>query len=228
MPVKKKKLKMLDSLNIQLIERRIGYTFKNKDLLVRAFTHPSFVNENKNAVDYQRLEYLGDSIIGFLCAEDTFLNSSSNEGKMTKARQDKVSKRPLASDMDALGVFAFVRCGKGFASSAGSKDKVKSDVIEALAAAIYLDSGRNMDAARKFYLQKIISLAPEKDYKSELNELPGEYKYATDSIGSQTEPQFFSKVMFGEKVCGEGYGKNVKAAEQNAAKDALSRLNRDK
>lgn len=145
---------MIDERKIRIIEQRIGYTFKDKNLLVRAFTHSSFVNENKDAVDYQRLEYLGDSIIGFLCAEDNYLNSSSSEGKMTDARKAKVSTPALASDMDALCIFDFIRTGKG-ASSIKNNDKLKADVVEALAAAIYLDSGRNMAAVRNFICVKL-------------------------------------------------------------------------
>ena len=218
---------MIDERKIRIIEQRIGYTFKDKNLLVRAFTHSSFVNENKDAVDYQRLEYLGDSIIGFLCAEENYLNSSFSEGKMTDARKAKVSTPALASDMDALGIFDFVRTGKG-ASSIKNNDKLKADVVEALAAAIYLDSGRNMTADREFYLCKIVSLSPQKDYKSELNELPGDYQYVTENTGSVAKPQFLSRVMLSGKLCGEGMGENAKSAEQNAAKNVLSRLNRDK
>lgn len=127
------------------VEKAIGYTFKNKELLAAALTHASYVNEH-GGKSYERLEFLGDSLVNFLVAEALY-GSGQDEGTMTERRQHIVSKKPLADAVDRLGLADHVRRGNG--NDAFSVKKV-SDLFESVCAAVYLDGG--LEPCRKFVL----------------------------------------------------------------------------
>lgn len=135
---------------LQEIQDKIGYVFSDATLLVRAFTHNSF--ERDSAKNYQALEFLGDSILGFVVAERLLeLLPERDEGTLSKIRAGVVSSRPLAAAVFALGLNRYLRLGKGeIKQEIFKNEKVCSDVFESLAAAIYLDGG--MSAARSFVL----------------------------------------------------------------------------
>ena len=132
---------------LQVLCETLGHPFRNLDLLARALVHASTGNEGKKS--YERLEFLGDSILGFIVA-DTLYRSFPNasEGELTDWRSRIVSREPLSAVCDALGLIGFVEHGRGLRSSELESDRIKADLVEAVLGAIYLDSG--VRAARRF------------------------------------------------------------------------------
>lgn len=218
------------------IEKIIGYTFKDKSLLERAYTHGSAQTDaTKN---YQSLEFLGDSILDFVIAKKLMeLHPKAHEGALTKLRAGIVSKQPLADLIDELDLAKYLIVGKGENhENIISQTKIKSDIFEALVAAIYYDSG-DINQAEKFILDKLKNIISGKnkqsvqiDYKSKLNEyrlkekIEVDYKLISQS-GKPNEPTYLVAVYLNDKKFGKGIGSSIKRAEQEAAKDALSRLN---
>lgn len=211
-------------------EQKIGYTFKDKSLLLAAFTHSSYSNEHKGETNNERLEFFGDSLLGFIVAEYFFSTSKSDEGVLTAKRQNVVSTLPLSSAIELCALEDFLRLGKG--EKAQFKQNRQASVCEALfeaiVAAIYLDGG--IEPAKKFVFDKLFSHYGEisllTDYKSELqnyvqkNKL-GEISYeVVKKEGVDHAPTFTVRVLVGNV---EAYGKGAKksAAEKLAAKSAL-------
>ena len=156
----------------------ISYKFNNKSLLETALTHSSFVNENRKyaSEDYQRLEFLGDSVLGFLTAEYLFSKENITEGIMTRMRSELVSEKALYEVAKAIDLGKYIRIGKGEEHMGGrERPSVLSDIVESVTAAIYLDSG--MDAAKDFVMRFVLndvhmaSAEVSDDYKSALQEL---------------------------------------------------------
>jgi ribonuclease-3 len=218
--------------NVDEIEKIIGYSFKNKELLCRAFTHNSFAKLQKTK-SYQALEFLGDSILDFLVAERLMeLIPSAEEGLLTKLRSTVVSARPLAQIVGAKGLNRYLLMGAGEAKQhIDDNDKVRSDIFEAMIAAVYLDGG--MKAAKTVALgllaDKLNAAASSKfegDHKSDLNEFAAkneiELQYVlSSSAGEAHSPEFCFDVMFEGVKIGSGAGKSKKDAQQAAAKAAL-------
>lgn len=133
------------------VERKIGYNFHDRTLLIAAFTHKSYVNEHPGTESYNRLEYLGDAILGFLTAEKQYDEIERlTDAEMTAWRQRVVSEEPLCAIVSGLDIMRFMRTGNGSKKDAMNSDKNNSDLFEALLAAVYLDSGRSLAAARAF------------------------------------------------------------------------------
>lgn len=217
------------------IEKTIGYTFKDKSLLERAFTHSS---ADKDATkNYQSLEFLGDSILDFIVAKRLMqINPDAHEGALTKLRAAIVSKEPLAEEITKLNLAKYLKVGKGEnARVISAQTKIMSDIFESIVAAIYLDSG-DIDIAEKFILVKLADLFNGKskhglfeDYKTKLNEFSSrndvsiEYKLVKQS-GPPHDPSFEIEVEVNGFTCGSGVGKSKRDAEQLAAKEAIERL----
>ena len=134
------------------IEKAIGYHFKNQDLLRVALTHSSFSNERGTGVNNERLEFLGDSVLGFITAEYLFRSlPGTPEGQLTKLRANAVCEKSLAVFANEIGMGEYLLLGKGEDLTGGrTRPSILSDAFEALIAAIYLDGG--LDAAKKFVL----------------------------------------------------------------------------
>ena len=202
------------------IYERIGYVFKDEKLLARALTHSSFDREN----NYERLEFLGDSIVGYAVSELLYHQSENAEGQMTKTRASMVSKEPLAYLADIL--LLSKNCLR---RNCALSVKMKCDLYEALAAAISLDGG--FDAAVAF-VKRTISLAPQAtaDHKSRLKEYCEKNKLSYHApytaTGRDDKKVFTVEVYVGGKSYGVGKGSSVKAAENEACKTALSKLGR--
>lgn len=162
--------------NLEKLEESIGYVFKNKDLLKTALTHTSYAYEN-NVKSYERLEYLGDSILEFISSEYLFENFDSlSEGEMTKVRAYSVCEDNLYRIAMKHNFSDFLYLGKSEIASKDNKKAIIADTVEAIIAAIYLDCG-DINIVKKFIIDNIseaVEFASHnvglKDYKTVLQE----------------------------------------------------------
>lgn len=212
------------------VEELIGYTFKDKLLIRRAFTHRSYANEYK-LVSYENLEYLGDAILDFIVADYLFKNFKSlDEGDMTRIRAEYVCADTLSSISVALGFDKYILESACELKNVNNRTKKYCDIYESVIAALYLDGG--LDSSRAFVERtllnkKRISKKNDEDYKTALQEYVqqyklGEIKYRVISReGPDHAPIFVVALeLNGEKI-GSGKGGSKKAAEQEAAKRGL-------
>nr|MBR6778500.1 ribonuclease III [Clostridia bacterium] len=206
------------SFPIQEIEAKLGYTFQNKALLKQAFTHSSYANIWGDK-DNERMEYLGDAVLQLVVTEWQYLTDSRAEGKLSAARQHFVRREALDTAVDGLGVYEYL-IFSGSKENLG--DKTKSDLFEAIVAAIYLDGG--YDKARDFIL-KNGNLSSEEvienhkgalqEWLQERGEQPPEYSRPIKS-GKDHSPIFKCTARaMGEEA--EGEGRSIKEAESYAA-----------
>lgn len=214
-------------------ERLIGYEFRDKSLLETALTHSSYANE-KHCKSYERLEFLGDSVLGYVAAEHLYENYPQlPEGQLTKNRAAIVCEKSLCGFSRQLQVGEFLRLSHGEQHS-GGKDRpsILADVFESTVAAIVLDSG-GLEEARRFILRFLAPAAqkqaqrPTKDYKTMLQEViqqnPEErlrYQVVGES-GPDHDKHFVVEVHLNSNVIGRGGGHSKKEAEQQAAREAL-------
>jgi len=218
---------------LQEYEKLIGYTFKDRRLLETALTHASYANENRTE-SYERLEFLGDSVLGFVTADHLYQAFGQlPEGQLTKTRAALVCEKSLCGFSKTLEVGSFLRLSHGEMHSGGrERASILADVFESTTAAIYLDSG-DLDTARKFILRFIAPAAKSrgnkafKDYKTTLQEIiqqnPEErLEYVlTGESGPDHEKHFTVEVHLNSNVIGKGGGRSKKEAEQQAAREAL-------
>lgn len=221
--------------DILVIERIIGYTFKDKALLVRALMHGSASKDARE--NYQSLEFLGDSILDFIVAKRLMqINPDAHEGALTRLRASIVSKEPLAREIKKLGLEKYLIVGKGEnLAYISSQAKIMSDIFESVIGAIYLDSG-SIELAEKFILTKLADLLNGKckhvgtdDFKSRLNEFASRNDVTVtyeelERTGPAHEPTFAVEVKVNTFVAGIGKGKTKREAEQKAAAQALERI----
>ena len=180
-----------DAIVCAQIDTKIGYAFSDINLLTRALTHPSKCKEN-----YQRLEFLGDSILNFLVGEFLFKHCEKQEGELTVLRAHYVSEEHLCQCFDEMELEGFVIAGKSLKGEL--TNAIKGDIVEAIIAGIYLDS--NMENARKFVIEKLhiegFESAENDNFKSQLQELVQAnfkctMKYETVAVESGFAAQFF-------------------------------------
>lgn len=226
--------------DIDGIESKIGYTFKDKMLLRKCFTHSSYAHEH-GAEDNELLEFFGDAIIEFIVTEYLYNNASGDEGKLTVKRAGVVSKEPLLRAVNELGLSSFMLLGNGQKTSARTDEKLFSSVYEALVAGIYIDGG--MAAAKKFVKDTIIKdfdfkerLIRQKlncDSKNEFQEYVQKRKLGSVSYetlaktGPDHNPEFRVAALLNGASLAEGKGATKRLAEAAAAKVALDRLKKD-
>ncbi len=201
-------------------EEKLGYVFRDKKLLARCFTHSSYANAHGGESN-ERLEFLGDALLGFLVAEELYAKGGS-EGEMTAARIRLVAAQPLARAVRAAGLDAFLL----HAGDAGEKSV--SSRFEALVAGLYLDGG--MEAARAFVRANLpVAEEREPNYKGELQEflqgraLPRAVYETVSVSGAPHAPSFTVRAS----ACGasaEGTGGSIRTAEKEAAKNLLALL----
>ncbi|MBE5874286.1 MAG: ribonuclease III [Lachnospiraceae bacterium] len=227
---------MTDGYTLSALEERIGYQFKNPFLLMQALTHSSFTNEQKinKAKNYERLEFLGDAVLELVSSEFLFKEHPDvPEGELTKMRASMVCEPSLAFCAKDLELGKFLRLGKGEESTGGrERDSITSDAMEAVIGAIFLDGG--MENARAFIDRFILSDLEDKrlfyDSKTTLQELiqgklKKEFHYELlDETGPEHDKTFASEVFLEKESLGKGFGRTKKAAEQQAAYQALLRL----
>ena len=162
--------------NLSIFEKNIGYSFKDKSLLINALTHTSYSYENKTKSN-ERLEFLGDSILEFISSKYLYLNYKNlSEGEMTKVRASAVCEDSLYKIANKLNFNDFLYLGKSEKTSNTKKKAILADSVEAVIAAIYLDS--NIQQVEKFIIENIkeeIEFASKnvglKDYKTHLQEI---------------------------------------------------------
>ncbi len=219
--------KYYNERNFNEIEKKYGIEFKDKDLLVKAFVHPSLFAENNS--NYQRLEFLGDSVLQMVVSDYMYRTKpDQREGQMSKERAILVSEFSLSFLIKREGLDKYLLLGKSILKdNAELSNSYVSDVYESFVAAIYLEKG--YAAAEKFIFKTLIANIPEllaqdvaKDYKTTLQEelqVNGtiNIKYETKRV----DEIFQSHVYLENVEIGTGTGKTKKAAEQQAAKSAL-------
>ena len=214
----------------------IGIRFKDLELYEKALTHPSYNADAKTKhEDYERLEFMGDAVLGFVSADLIFkMHPNLSQGNMTKLRSNLVKTTALASYARKISLAEFIRTGHSIDSNKiNESDKILEDVFEALIGAIFLDHG--MDAAYVFvakFLTDLILNFDEStltDYKTKLQEeMQAEFrdsvKYVVvETTGPAHDRRFKVNVLFNDIVLGTGEGKSKKEAQEEAAKDALNK-----
>lgn len=214
------------------LEEKLHYHFKNRDLLITALTHSSYANEAKVPTKYnERLEFLGDSVLSLVVANYLFRHSTRPEGELSRMRASLVSEEALFQFAKEIDLGAYLRLGRGEELGGGrERPSVVSDAFEAVIAALYLDGG--MEAARSFILPFITEgKTAEEDYKTKLQEViqqnpEDKLSYAvTGESGPAHDKRFEVTVLLNGSAMAAGTGRSKKAAEQQAAKAALRKLN---
>lgn len=222
--------------DIEQIEKIIGYTFIDKRNLVEAFTHSSYANENAD-LSYERLEFLGDSILGFVVANYLFKQyPEEDEGFLTQTKAKIVSGKALSSVMSQMGLIHFVRTAQGsIENEILNSGNVMEDLFEAIIGAIMVDSN-DYKECEKFifrhlgkslsvnYLEKITL-----DYKSKLLEYIAknkgmEIKFVVTPLADNVNSGFKAQIKINDQIYGQGEDVSKKKAEQQASKKTLDML----
>lgn len=225
---------------MEALEKRLGYTFKNKSLLLNALTHSSYANEVRNGVSSnERLEFLGDSVLSIIVSKFLYTKFPNiPEGELTKLRASLVCEKSLCAFSRELGLGKFLRLGKGEDKGGGrERDSILADAFEAVLAAMYLDGG--IAVARKHvmrFISKELNHTDDevfKDFKTALQEIIQRNPEESVSYiligeeGPDHDKVFTVEVHLNSNVIGTGKGKSKKQAEQMAAKQALHLMGAD-
>lgn len=215
--------------NLRFLEDKIGYHFTNGELLLTAVTHSSFANEQRRGQDFnERLEFLGDSVLSIVVSDYLFeLHKDLPEGDLTRTRAALVCEGSCFKFAKQIDLGEYMRLGRGEELSGGrTRSSILADAFEAVIAAIYLDGG--LDAARTFILPFVkAEKINQDDYKTRLQEIiqqnPEErLRYVvTGESGPDHNKSFTVEVHLNSNVLGAGTGHSKKAAEQQAARQAL-------
>ena len=226
---------------IKDLEAAIGYRFGNITLVQNALTHSSYANErwHDSLRSNERLEFLGDSILGMVVAEHLYKNFPNRpEGELTRMRADMVCEQSLANVAEKISLGQHLLLGHGEERFGGrTRASILADAVESLIAAAFLDGG--MEAARRFIERFILTDVPVKklhnvDYKTALQELVQQKKdqtityTLTGESGPDHDKQFQVEVSLNGTVIGMGVGTSKKRAEQDAARVAIATLWPDK
>lgn len=229
-------------MDISKLEKKLGYTFKDKSLIETALCHRSYINEHSDTTlrDNERLEFLGDAVLS-LTAGHILMNyfPDLNEGDLSRMRASLVNESRLASIAKTIHLGEHLKLGKGELQTSGREKKsILADAFEAVIAAVYLDSG--FDASFKIialhfspFLSSITRPAANLDYKSRLQELvqishrsiPS--YHIIDETGPEHDKIFIAQLKI-QNIITEGTGKSKKLAKQEAAKKALEILEKNK
>ena len=222
---------------IKDLEEAIGYHFHNISLLQNALTHSSYANErwHNSLLSNERLEFLGDSILGMLVAEYLFRSFPNRpEGELTRMRADMVCEKTLAAVANSIHLGDHLLLGHGEEQGGGrSRDSILADAVESVIAACFLDGG--MEASLQFIRRFILVEVPvtklhNTDYKTQLQELVQQKRnqLLTYSLAKETGPdhdkKFEVEVSLNGNVVGKGIGSSKKRAEQDAARAAVEHL----
>jgi ribonuclease-3 len=222
---------------IKDLEEAIGYRFRNLSLLQNALSHSSYANEryHDSLMSNERLEFLGDSILGMLVADHLYRNFPDRpEGELTRMRADMVCERTLAKVANGLNLGEHLLLGKGEEQGGGrNRNSILADAVESVIAACYLDGG--MDAAVQFVQKFILVNVPvtrmhNMDYKTALQERVQQkknqvlaYRLVGES-GPDHDKQFVVELTLNGELVGTGTGSSKKRAEQMAACAAINKL----
>lgn len=224
---------MIAGYPLERLEEVIGYQYKNRELLKEALTHSSFANEQKinKSRDYERLEFLGDAVLELVSSEFLFrTHPDMPEGKLTRTRASMVCEPALAYCAKDLELNQYIRLGKGEEMTGGrNRDSIISDAMEAVIGSLYLDGG--FEAAHAFIHKFILSDLENKilfyDAKTVLQEIVQEtpqgslhYELLKEE-GPDHNKCFWVEAFVNGKAISKGSGKTKKAAEQQAAYEAI-------
>ena len=219
------------------LEKGLGYIFQNKALLENALTHSSYANENRNRhiPDNERLEFLGDSILGFVVADWLYRRFPDKpEGELTRIRADLVCEKNLARQAATIRLGEHLMLGHGEEHGGGRRrDSIVSDAMESVIAASYMDGG--FEAAKGIIDRLILSdVSMDKphnfDYKTALQELVQRKKdqmlqyLLIGESGPDHQKEFEVEVRLNGQIVGVGKGSSKKRAEQAAASAAIEEL----
>ncbi len=222
------------------LEKRIGYTFRDKSLLKTALTHSSFTNERKARGEdlecNERLEFLGDSVLSVVTSAHIFNEYTDlQEGDLTKIRAAVVCEKALSKYAAEIELGKYMYLGRGEDMNNGrERASITSDAFEALLAAVFIDSGNNVEPVRKFVLpfidaeiEHIRSGGAFEDYKTALQQIIQqasseklEYVLVGES-GPDHDKIFEIEARLNSNVIGHGKARSKREAEQIAAKEAL-------
>ncbi len=222
------------------LQQRLGHPCGDRELRLRALTHPSFANESGTAIHNQRLEFLGDAVLNIVISTALFERfPERHEGKLSRLRSQLVCEETLVLRAQALDLGPCLRLGKGERLSGGrDKPSLLADAYEALLAAVYLDAG--IEAARAVIMAAfevtfvdILNDASGHDFKTHLQEIVQSRRgnvrpryVIVDTCGPAHARIFTAAVKVGDEELGLGQGSSKKIAQQEAARDALDRLDR--
>ena len=225
--------------DISALENTLGYSFHNKEIIREALTHRSFYHENPDKTDAynERLEFLGDSVLGFVVVEYLFLHDSKlAESVMAKAKSYLVKEAILSEIAGTLFLGKYLRLGKGEEATGGRmKKSLLADTIEAVLGAVYLDGGygRARELILRLFKERIDTILGSgkfHDFKTELQERTQflfntfpEYR-TTKQEGEEHKKIFTVEVYIGGEKFGTGVAKSKKEAETLAAQEALDKL----
>lgn len=220
------------------LEGIIRYTFKDKNLLINALTHPSYALQNENIINYQRLEFLGDAVLSFILTEKIFkLFPDEREGDLARYRAVLIQGTGLANLAKKIRLQDFIRLSDAeYKTGGANKISILEDVFEALVGALYLDS--DIQTTKDFVdylfmdIKEIIKASlPQLNRKGKLQEMiqhmnpKANIRYSLlESSGPDHNKFFTVNVLIDEKILGTGSGSSKKSAEENAADKALETL----
>ena len=223
-------------MTLHALEGRLGYQFADRALLRRALAHRSFVAETPGEESNERLEFLGDAVLGWVIADLVYHRFADlAEGALTDLRKSVVNANALAKVAAEIGIGDYLLLGRGEDAANGRmKVSILSDAMEAVLGAVYLDGGHASaaDLVERFFLARLEAARPalhRLDQKSALQEWVAERQlpapeYHLRSTGPDHDKTFYAEVRVGETVVGHGEGRSKKSAEQVAAGMALSEL----
>ena len=225
--------------DLAALQQTLGVSFNDLSLLEQALVHSSYINERPGfaPTSNERLEFLGDAILGFIVAEELYQRFPQfSEGEMTKLRSSLVCRDALSRIARAISLGNYLYLGKGEEASGGQRKPANlAGALEAVIAAIFLDQGsittrdfvlRSLDKE----LDRVLSQGVEADYKSQLQELIQSRQQQTPTYnvieagGPDHDRTFTVEVRLGDTVLGRGSGKSKKVAEAEAARSALDQL----
>jgi ribonuclease-3 len=225
----------MPAADLQALEAKLGHSFLDRSLLVRALTHRSYVSghgaTDPSALDNERLEFLGDSILGFLLSEWLCQHYPTwTEGRLSKAKAHAVGANHLHGVAQRLELGGYLQLGPGEEKTGGRHKKaLLVDALEAVIAALYLDAG--LDVARAFVTREVLGGKNVEelidDYKSALDQhsqgigLPQPTYVVVEHTGPVHARTFTVEARVGDKYTGQGSGPSKKAAAQQAAKAIL-------
>ncbi len=213
------------------IEQVLKVKFQKKQLLEQALTHSSFANEN-DCKDNERLEFLGDAVIGLMMADYLYNQHQGDEGEMSKKRAQAVCEEALNVYAKKINLSEYLKLGKGGEISNGRENpSIIADAFEAIFGSLYIDQGytQTKNLFDRIVIPHLDEVVGIKDYKSTLQELvQTDRRNISYHIDNQTGPShdrlFTASVRMDDIVYGVGKARSKKEAEQNAAKEALKKL----
>lgn len=221
-------------VDISILEKKIGIDFENKNFLITGLTHSSYVNEHKSCEPNERLEFLGDAVLGFIIAEYCYNNFQSREGELTKKKESVVENIKLAQVADEIGLEEYLLIGEGEKENKDKKAREKriGNALEALIGAIFLDKG--YEIAKKFVTDNFSLYSNPSLIERLNNNSKGKFQEEAqkrgyripdykelDEWGHDHEKHFRIGLYLGDEKVAEGEGTSKKEAEKKAAENGL-------